>query len=105
MSFVKDSSYSKSAEIKPQERLEMSNSAQEISCAGATYGSEVVEGLEVQRGKKILGTEGRPDFDTDLRREHRASYAIQTRNYGATHHERNRYQENNNNRYEPEPDY
>ena len=34
----------------------------EIFRAGATYTSEVVDGLGVQRGKKILGTEGRPDF-------------------------------------------
>ena len=107
MSFVEDS-YSKSgtrsAETNPQETLELSDTVKghqepEISCTGATYGSEVVEGLEVQIGKKILGTEGRPDFDKNLRLEHKSNYSIQTRNYGATH------KENNNNRYEPEPDY
>merc|ERR1711874_199296 len=117
MSFVEDS-YSKSMSgPKPQDALELSDSGvgsgyqnPEISCTGATYGSEVIAGIEVQKGKKIIGTEGRPDFNRDLRLEHKSNFSVQTRNvagnYGATRREKGKFHyHNNNNRYEPEPDY
>ena len=124
MSFVEDSfskSVSASVDQKPQENLELSDSGlgsgyqhPEISCTGATYGSEVVAGLEVQNGKKITGTEGSPDFDRDMRPQQK-KFTTQTRNksgnYGAIHGEKEesslgkRDFHENNNRYEPDPDY
>lgn len=118
MSFVEDSyskSVSASVEPKPRDTLELSDSGRgsgyqhpEISCTGATYGSEVIAGVEVQEGKKIIGTEGRPDFNSEPRSENKSKFSTKTRNraenYGAIKQEKGEFH-NNNNRYEPEPDY
>jgi len=122
MSFVEDSysqSVSDPVQTKAQENLELSDSGlgsgyhkSEISCTGATYGSEEISGVDIGQGggKKIIGTEGRPDFDSELRSEHKSSFAMQTRNavsnYGALGDAKDKFENNNNDkRFEPEPDY